>query len=249
MSVSLASAKPVPHRAMALAAGRGLRLRPLTETVPKPLVEIGGRTLLGHALDLLVAAGVAEIVVNAHYMADAIEAFVAAYGNTHPALRLHLSREETLLETGGGVRHALGTLGDEPFYALNSDVILRDGAVPALSRLAAAFDPTSMDALLLLQPLADAIGFEGKGDYARAPDGRLESRGEAPTAPFVFTGAQILRPALFDGAPDGAFSLKLLYDRAEKNGRLFGLVHDGAWLHVGSPAALALAARTLQETA
>lgn len=234
---------------MVLAAGKGLRLRPLTESVPKPLVEVGGRTLLGHALNLLAAAGVGEIVVNAHHLADAVAAFVAAYGEAHPALRLHVSREDTLLETGGGVRRALDRLGDEPFYVLNSDVILRDGAAPALARLAAAFDSAQMDALLLLQPLAAAIGFEGKGDYARAPDGRLESRGEAPTAPFVFTGAQILTPVLFDGAPDGAFSLKLLYDRAEKKGRLFGLVHDGAWLHVGSPEALALAAQTLRETA
>ena len=235
-----------PRRAMVLAAGKGVRLRPITESVPKPLVEVGGRPLIDYALDLLVAAGVDEIVVNAHHIAGAVEAFVAAYGKAHPSLRLHLSREETLLETGGGVARALERLGDDPFYVLNSDVILRDGATPALRRLAERFDPARMDALLLLQPLSAAIGFEGRGDYARAPDGRLHSRGEAASAPFVFTGAQILSPALFDDAPGGAFSLRLLYDIAERKRRLFGLAHDGAWLHVGTPEALCVAERALR---
>lgn len=234
-----------PRRAMVLAAGLGVRMRPITERVPKPLVEVGGRALLDYALGTLIAAGVREAVVNAHHFAEAIEAFVGAYQQVHPMLRLRLSREDSLLETGGGVVRARPLLGDAPFYVLNADVILRDGATPALRRLADAFDPARMDALLLLQPVARALGYDGKGDYRLSPDGRLESRGGAANAPFVFTGAQILAPALLDGAPEGTFSLRLLYDRAEAERRLFGLVHDGAWLHVGTPDALALAERAI----
>lgn len=235
-----------PQRAMVLAAGKGLRLRPITDRVPKPLVKVGRRALIDYSLDALRAAGVREAVVNAHYLAEAIETFVADYQKAHPALRLHLSREDELLETGGGVMQARKLLGDEPFYVMNSDVIVRDGATPALHRLAQAFDATRMDALLLLQPVAQALGYDGKGDYVRSPEGRLTSRGTVPSAPFVFTGAQILTPRLLDSAPDGAFSLKLLYDRAEAAQRLFGLIHDGAWLHIGTPDGLALAERAIE---
>ena len=234
-----------PQRAMVLAAGKGLRLRPITDHVPKPLVKVGHRALIDYSLDALRAAGVREAVVNAQYLAEAIETFVADYQTAHPALRLHLSREHELLETGGGVMRARKLLGDEPFYVMNSDVIVRDGATPALHRLAQAFDATRMDALLLLQPVAHALGYDGKGDYLLSPEGRLTSRGTAQSAPFVFTGAQILTPRLLEGAPHGAFSLKLLYDRAEAAQRLFGLIHDGAWLHIGTPDGLALAERAI----
>ncbi len=234
-----------PRHAMVLAAGKGVRLRPITERVPKPLVKVGGRALIDYALGALIATGVREAVVNAHYLPEAIEAFVADFRRSHPALRLHLSREEALLETGGGVVFARGLLGGAPFYVLNSDVIVRDGATPALLRLAQMFDPARMDALLLLQPVSRAVGYDGKGDYLLAPDGRLISRSNEPSAPFVFTGAQILAPRLLDGAPEGAFSLKVLYDRAEAERRLFGLVHDGAWLHIGTPDALDLAERAI----
>lgn len=230
---------------MVLAAGRGLRLRPLTEHTPKPLVQVAGRALLDHALDLLVAADVREIMVNAHHLAEQIERHMAAFARRHPMLTIHVSREVELLETGGGVLKALPWLGAEPFFVLNSDVIVRDGASPALARLAERFDPRSMDALLLLQPVERAFGYDGAGDYAIDREGRLTSRGDRPSAPFVFTGTQILTPRLFSGERGGAFSLKRLYDRAEAAGRLFGLVHDGAWLHVGTPSALADAERTL----
>ncbi len=236
---------PPPQRAMVLAAGKGVRMRPITERTPKPLVKVGERALLDYALASLIAASVREAVVNAHYFAEAIDAFVAAYQRAHPSLTLHLSHEDELLETGGGVVRARSRLGDAPFYVLNADVIVRDGATPALHRLAQAFDPARMDTLLLLQPVARAIGYDGKGDYRLSPDGRLESRGGAANAPFVFTGAQILTPSLLDGAPDGPFSLKLLYDRSEAERRLFGLVHDGAWLHVGTPDALRLAEQAI----
>lgn len=234
-----------PRRAMVLAAGKGVRMRPITEKTPKPLVKVCDRALVDYALGALLAAGVDEAVVNAHHFADAVEAFIAAYQRAHPSLRLHLSREDELLETGGGVVRARAKLGDAPFYVLNSDVIVRDGPTSALMRLAQAFDPARMDALLLVQPVARAVGYDGKGDYRLSADGRLDSRGDAASAPYVFTGAQILVPRLLDGAPEGAFSLKRLYDRAEAERRLFGLVHDGAWLHVGTPEALALAERAI----
>jgi MurNAc alpha-1-phosphate uridylyltransferase len=231
---------------MVLAAGKGLRLRPLTDKTPKPLVFAGGKPLIAYALDALDASGVRDIVVNAHHLADSVATYVSEYGRKCRNVRLHLSHEDVLLETGGGVVRALPWLGLEPFFVLNSDVIVRDGATPALARLAQAFEPARMDALLLVQPVERAIGYDGKGDYDRAADGRLTSRGDAPRAAFVFTGMQLLAPRLFDGAPSGAFSLKLLYDRAEAAGRLYGLVHDGAWLHIGTPDGLALAERTLR---
>ena len=185
--MSPASAKPVPRRAMVLAAGKGLRLRPLTERVPKPLVEIGGRTLLGHALDLLVAAGVGEMVVNAHYLADAIEAFVAAYDKAHPALRLHLSREDTLLETGGGVRRALGKLGDEPFYVLNSDVILRDGAEVKLQTR--PLDPRD-----LLRGDYVVLGY----DISQVAAGALKNQPASSRNPTVFVKLAPNRDGLYE---------------------------------------------------
>ena len=231
---------------MVLAAGRGLRLRPLTEHTPKPLVRVAGRALIDYALDLLFAADIREIVVNAHHLAEQIERHMADVARQHPALTLHVSREVDLLETGGGVLKALPWLGAEPFFVLNSDVIVRDGPSPALARMARRFDARSMDALLLLQPVDRAIGYDGAGDYSIDREGRLTSRGERAAAPFVFTGTQILAPRLFSGERSGAFSLKRLYDRAESAGRLFGLVHDGAWLHVGTPAALTEAEQALR---
>lgn len=235
-----------PTHAMVLAAGKGLRLRPLTDKTPKPLVTAGGKPLIAYSLDTLRAAGVHDIVVNAHHLADSVAAWVSDCGRKCRDLRLRVSHEDVLLETGGGVARALQWLGTKPFYVLNSDVIVRNGTTPALARLADAFETARMDALLLVQTLERATGYDGKGDYERATDGRLTSRGQAPRAAFVFTGMQILTPRLFDGAPGGAFSLKLLYDRAEAAGRLYGLVHDGAWLHIGTPADLALAERTLR---
>lgn len=234
-----------PRRAMVLAAGRGLRLRPLTNATPKPLVRVAGKPLIDYALDLLVSAGVRDVVVNAHHLAAQIDAHIAGYAKNHTAPAFHVSHEAELLETGGGVLKALPRLGTEPFFVLNSDVILRDGATPALARLADAFNDGVMDALLLLQPVERAQGYDGQGDYLIEADGRLVSKGQRASAPFVFTGTQILSPRLFAGAPSGAFSLKRLYDRAEAAGRLFGIVHDGAWLHVGTPSALADAERTL----
>jgi len=229
-----------PRRAMVLAAGLGLRMRPLTETLPKPLVALAGRSLLDRALDALAAAGVADAVVNTHYLPHLIAAHVA--GRAAP--RIALSPEDALLETGGGVKRALGLLGSGPFFVVNADIAWADGPRPALARLAAAWDDAAMDALLLVQPVARAPGYDGAGDFTLDEGGRLARR-NGPTAPFVFTGVQMLHPRLFAAAPEGAFSLNLLYDAARGNGRLFGLVHDAAWYHVGTPAALAEAERLI----
>jgi len=224
-----------PNRAMVLAAGRGERMRPITDTLPKPLVPVAGRTLLDRALDHLEAAGVAAVIVNSHYLADQVEAQVAA----RVAPPVEISREDVLLDTGGGVAKALPRLGSLPFFVVNSDALWTDGVTPALGRLAAAWDDSAMDALLLLVPVAAAIGYDGRGDYDRGDNGRLRRRGDAAAASLVFGGVQILHPRLFDGAEVEPFSLRRLYDTAEDAGRLHGLVHDGAWYHVGTPAALA----------
>lgn len=220
---------------MVLAAGLGLRLRPLTDKVPKPLVRVAGRTMLDRVLDHLVVAGVERAVVNSHHLADQIEAHLAA----RDAPPVVLSHEPELLETGGGIVRALPRLGPRAFYAANADIIWADGPTPALARLAAAWNDDAMDALLLVHPHGRAVGFDGAGDFFRARSGALRRRGGRSRAPYVFTGVQVLHPRLFDGAPAGAFSMNVLYDRALADGRLFGLVHDGDWFHVGTPAALA----------
>ena len=226
---------PPPSHAMVLAAGKGLRLRPITLSRPKPLVEVAGQAMLDGVLDRLAEAGVAEAVVNTHHLGHMIEGHLMS----RKAPRIRISREETLLETGGGVKKALPLLGSRPFYAINGDVIWRDGKTPALRRLAEAWDEAAMDVLLLLQPTASAIGYEGKGDFVMDQLGRLRRRKEGEVAPFLFAGLQILRQSLFAETPDGPFSLNLLYDRALAAGRLQGLRHDGAWYHVGTPEDLA----------
>lgn len=215
--------------AMVLAAGLGKRMRPLTKSRPKPLVELAGRTLLDRALDHLAAAGVRHIVVNAHYRRE----MIAAHLDGRPGIIL--SPEENLLETGGGIAHALPHLGGGPFIVVNSDSVWSDGHSPALGRLTASWDDSAMDALLLLHPTVACSGVHDHGDFHMEADGRLGRRGESEVAPFVFTGVQILHPRLFENAPAGAFSLNLLYDRAAEAGRLFGLRHDGEWYHVGTP--------------
>lgn len=234
----------VPRCAMVLAAGLGLRMRPITETMPKPLVKLGGRSLLDRALDALAAANVAKAVVNTHYLPHMIEAQLAS--RTAPCIAL--SPEDVLLETGGGIAKALPLLGAGPFFVVNADIAWEDGKIPALARLAASWDDGGMDALLLLQPVADAPGYDGAGDFTldAAADGagRLARRA-GETAPFVFTGVQLLHPRLFSDVPAGPFSMNLLYDRALANARLHGLVHDAAWYHIGTPAALAQAERLI----
>jgi len=224
-----------PRRAMVLAAGQGERMRPLTDRQPKPLLEVHGQSLLDYILDRLDEAGVAEAVINLFYLGEKIEAHLAA--RTRP--RIAFSREAKRLETGGGVRHALPLLGEDPFYVINGDVRWLDGRTPALLRLAEVWNPETMDALLLLHPTAFAVGYEGSGDFLLAPDGRLRRRREREVAPFVFAGLQILHPRVFANTPEGPFSLNRIYDAAQDAERLWGVRHDGEWFHIGTPAGLA----------
>lgn len=226
---------PAPRTAMVLAAGLGERMRPLTDRMPKPLVSVAGRPLIDHVLDRLAAAGVERAVVNVHYLADMIERHLK--GRTTPQIVISDEREK-LLNTGGGVVKALGAIGSEPFIHVNSDTIWIDGVKPNLERLAEAFDPAEMDALLLLAPVSTSVGYDGRGDFTMTADGRLTRRGERDVAPFVYAGAAILRPELFKDAPEGAFSLTTLFDRAGAVGRLHGLRMEGVWMHVGTPEAI-----------
>ena len=226
----------MPKKAMVLAAGLGLRLRPITDTLPKPLVEVGGTTLLGHGLDQLAAAGVATAVVNTHYLGRQIEDHLQS--RTDPAIVISSEADE-LLETGGGVAKALDNFGDDPFYVLNADILCLDGPTPSLARLAAAWNDDEMDGLLLLHSTVEAYGYRGDGDFEVDPLGKLERRAERGISPYLFTGIQMLHPRLFKAAPGGAFSINLLYDQAMESDRLYGIVHDGEWFHIGTPEGLA----------
>jgi N-acetyl-alpha-D-muramate 1-phosphate uridylyltransferase len=227
-----------PKRAFVLAAGLGTRMRPHNGHVPKPLVEIGGKSLIDHVLDRLADAKVECAVVNVHYLADALERHLVS--RRRPQIVISDERAE-LLGTGGGIAKALPRLGDAPFFLVNSDTVWLDGVKPNFARLADAFDPATMDALLLLAPTTDSIGYTGRGDYAMEPDGRLRRRAEQEVVPFVYAGAAILAPALFADVPAGAFPLTLLFDRAVEKERLFGLRLEGVWMHVGTPDAVAAA--------
>ncbi len=233
----------MPKTAMVLAAGLGVRMRPLTDTMPKPLVKVAGKALIDHVLDKLAAAGVKTTVVNVHYLAEQIEKHLAKRKKP----RIAISDERSLLlDTGGGVVKALPLLGDAPFFHVNSDTLWVDGSTPNLARLAQAFDAKTMDALLLLAPAKGSIGYAGSGDFSLHADGRLVARVAGTQAPLVYAGAAVLSPALFEHAPEGAFSLTALFERAAAKGRLHGLTIDGRWMHVGSPDAIALAEAALK---
>lgn len=219
--------------AMVLAAGLGQRMRPITDTCPKPLVQIGGRAMLDHALDRLREAGIPRAVVNVHHLPDQIERHVA--GIRTPAITVSDERD-ALLETGGGVKRALPLLG-ETFMAMNSDSLWAEHDDSNILRMLAAWQPAEMDSLLLLAN-RDSLGYDGQGDFHRNDDGRLSRRRKGETAPYVYAGVGIFRREHFADTPDGAFSLNLLFDRAIAAGRLHGLVLDGEWLHVGTPEAI-----------
>ncbi|PCI31841.1 MAG: hypothetical protein COB54_08945 [Alphaproteobacteria bacterium] len=225
----------LPGTAMILAAGLGQRMRPLTATCPKPLITVAGKELLSYSLEGLCAAGVRDVVINSHYLADQMEQFVDRYRD--PRLSLTLSPEpDQLLDSGGGVKNALNYLGDAPFFVLNSDMIWRDGAGgQMLQRLRAFWQPDHMDILMLLVPRDTAVGYDGPGNYNRDDRGRLTIRGQMAQADYVYGGILIMKPDCFIGSPCGAFSLRDQFAAAEQAGRLSGLVHDGAWYHVGTP--------------
>jgi len=244
--MAASSTQAVPRSAMVLAAGLGTRMRPLTDTIPKPLVKVAGKPLIDHVLDRLAGTGVERAVVNVHHFADQMRHHLAH--RKHPQVVISDERG-LLLGTGGGVRKSLPELGSAPFFHVNSDSIWIDGVKPNLARLADVFDPAAMDALLLLAPTADSIGYSGRGDFAMAPDGTLRKRAEQEIVPFVYAGAAILSSALFKDTPSGELSLTTLFDRAAQTGRLHGLRMEGVWMHVGTPAAIALAEAAIKASA
>ena len=233
-------AKPVS--AMVLAAGLGVRMRPLTDNMPKPLVSVAGKPLLDHVLDRLAEVSVTTAVVNVHYLPDQIVQHVK--GRTAPRVIISDERDVVLGTGGGGVK-ALPLLGDAPFYHLNSDTMWIDGVQSNLARLAEAFDPARMDILLLMAPTSHSIGYSGCGDYAMLTDGALRKRKEHQVVPFVYAGAAIMSPAIFRNAPAGEFSLTRIFDAANEQERLFGLRLDGLWMHVGTPDAVQAAEEAL----
>jgi MurNAc alpha-1-phosphate uridylyltransferase len=233
-----------PRTAMALAAGLGTRMRPLTVDRPKALVEVGGRSLLERVLDRLDEAGIERVVVNLHHLGEMIQTRLET--RTRPAISF--SRERVLLETGGGVLKALPLLGAAPFFVTSTDVVWSDGAVPTFERLAQAWREDAMDALLLLYPAAGALGYSGPGDFLMDRAGRLARRPQDGEAPYLFTTVQLLHPRLFAGLMLEPFSLNRVYDRAIEAGRLYGMVHDGLWAHVGTPDSIEPAARLLAGT-
>jgi MurNAc alpha-1-phosphate uridylyltransferase len=216
---------------MVLAAGLGVRMRPLTDDRPKALVEIGGKALIDHMLDRLADAGVQRAVVNVHYFADRLEAHLA--GRSRPHILISDERDQ-LLETGGGLVKARSLLGVGPIWAANIDSVWIEGSAPALAALAGAWDPERMDACLLLAPVEDTLGFDGPGDFFLAEDGRLTHRGAEPGAPYAYIGVQIIKPDAVEG-PSGPFSLFPSWMRMAARGRLHGVVMDGFWMHVGDP--------------
>jgi len=238
---------PHPTTAMLLAAGLGTRMRPLTTSIPKPLLPLGGRPLIDHALDHLTEAGVQTVVVNAFWQADRLAAHLAT--RTRP--RIVLRRETALLETGGGVRAALDDLGSAPFYIVNGDAFWLNGPHPALARLAESFDPARLDVVLLVYRTAQVHADVGFGDFMVDKWGGLRRRNEREVVPYIYAGLQLVSPALFAGAPDGPFSMNLLWDRAIAADRARAVVHDGLWFHLSTPGDLsdAESALHLRQTA
>ena len=224
--------------AMVLAAGYGARMRPLTTTMPKPLVKLAGRTLIDHVLDRLAEAGVETAIVNVHYLPEQIEAHMRGRA-ARPPKTIISDERALLLDTGGGAKKSLPELGPGPFFVHNSDSVWAEGATPALPHMLKLWDPAHMDCLLLLAPMSTSLGYHARGDFDMTSDGRLTRRGERQVVPFAFAGVSLCEAKLFDDAPDGPFSLNLLWDQALAKDRLYGVRLDGRWMHVGTPEALA----------
>lgn len=235
-----------PKSAMMLAAGLGTRMRPITDTLPKPLVKVHGKTLLDHGLDALDRAGVQHVVVNVHHHADQMETHLSQ--RTQPKIAISDERAE-LLDSGGGVANALSMIGGKPFFLLNSDTFWIEGYTPNLKRMSDFWNGQNMDILLMLSNVATAVGYANKGDFMMDAEGKLERRQERTNAPFAYAGAAIVNPEIFDNAPKGAFSLNLLFDEAIEKNRLFGMNMDGLWLHVGTPDAIKDAEEAIAKSA
>lgn len=242
--MSVTAPARLPKTAMVMAAGLGLRLRPITLSTPKPLIKVAGATLIDHALDRLVEVGVERAVINLHHLGEQIERHLKP--RSAPKLEFSWEREQ-LLETGGGIAKALPRLSEQPFFVVNADTLWLNGPILALERLAEQWDETRMDALLLFHPTVSAHGYDEDGDFMLDPDGRVQPREEGVIAPFVFTGTQIIHPRVFADAPAGPWRLRPLFDRLIAAGRLHALRHDGEWFHIGTPSGLEEAEAYLSE--
>ena len=223
---------PIPKTAMVFAAGLGVRMRPITETMPKPLVKVHGRAIIDHCLDRLAENGVETAIVNVHWLADQIEAHLAS--RTTPRIVFSDEREK-ILDQGGGIKRALPRIGAAPFLICNTDALWIEGPRSNLARLAEAFDPEIIDIALLVAASANAVGVDWPGDFTMTRDGRLESRKDRLVAPFVYTGVGIMKPELFADAEGEVFRLAPYFHAAAASGRLTGVRLDGLWLHVGRP--------------
>ena len=227
-----------PRVAMVLAAGLGTRMRPLTDDRPKAMVEVGGRMLIDHALDRLAQVGVETAVVNVHYFADRLEAHLQARDATGALPRIVISDERPqALETGGGVKHALPLLPDEPFWVANIDSVWIDDDDRALEAVAAAWDPERMDVCLLTASTAESMGFHDTGDLFLSETGEVRFKDPGETAPLVYVGFHICKPSVVKDGPDGPFGLLPIWKDLTRTGRVHGVAPKGLWMHVGDPAA------------
>ncbi|WP_339690040.1 nucleotidyltransferase family protein [uncultured Parasphingorhabdus sp.] len=223
--------------AMIMAAGLGKRMRPLTESRPKPLVEVAGKAMIDHCFEKLVEAGIGKAVVNVHYLADMMEAHLAAL--PYPIdIRVSDERSE-LLETGGGLVQAEPLIDEDIFFCINSDNLWTDGPTNSLQQLAQAWDGDRMDALLLLIPREAAHNYKGDGDFHLDDENRISRKLPDQKAPLIYSGIQLISKRLLRDAPTGPFSTNIFWERAIGEGRLFGAVHEGQWFEVGSPQAIA----------
>jgi MurNAc alpha-1-phosphate uridylyltransferase len=237
--------KPRPSTAMVFAAGLGQRMRPITNSIPKPLIKVAGRTLIDHCLDRLAEAGVGKAIVNVHWLADQIEAHLA----TRVAPRIVISDErDRLLDQGGGIKKALPLIGEAPFFICNTDALWIEGPRSELDRLIRFFDPAKMDALLLVAQAAGAVGVDWPGDFTMDPFNRLAKRDPRHVAPFVYAGVGIIKPQLFEGIAEDVFKLAPFFFRAAEQNRLYGVRLDGIWLHVGRPESIPEAERVIDRS-
>ncbi|WAC47383.1 nucleotidyltransferase family protein [Asticcacaulis sp. SL142] len=224
-----------PTTALILAAGLGTRMRPLTNDRSKALVEVGGKALIDHMIDRLIAAGVTRCVVNVHYFADRLEAHLRVRSDVEIVIS---DEREKLLETGGGLKKARPLLGDDPIFVANIDSVwIEDDDGAAMADMVARWDPERMDAILMLAQMQCSSGFDGAGDFILSDDGRIAFRGDAPSAPYNYMGVHISKPDIADHVADDAFSLSPIWREKAMAGRLFGCVMHGDWMHVGDPVA------------
>ena len=218
--------------AIVLSAGFGKRMLPLTRSLPKPLIEVNGQTLIDYAINHLEVGGIQKVVVNLHYLGKKIERHLSK----RRGVKIYFSWEKDFpLETGGGVKNALPFLGERPFWVVNSDSIWLNGPYDMMLRMGSIWDEEKMDVLVLLHSTVESYGYDGKGDFFLSPDGKVRRREESEVSPWLFTGVQIIHPRVFKRSGNGAFSLNQIYDNAMRDSKIFGIVHDGEWFHVGSP--------------